>query len=112
MIEVSILNYLKTALPTTQITMEIRQDMPSSFVFLEKTGSSQNDRLFSSVFAVQSYGPSLYEAMLLNEEVKEAMFAAETLSEVTKVQLNSDYNYTDTATKKPRYQAVFVITHY
>jgi len=112
MIEISILNYLKTALSPTQVTNEIRQGMPDSFVFIEKTGSRQNDRLFNATFAVQSYGKSTLEAMTLNEAVKRAMFGAVALSEVTDVSLNSDYNYTDTATKKPRYQAVFDITHY
>lgn len=113
MIEVSILNYLKTALTPTLVTMEIRQSMPDSFVFIEKTGSDQNDRLFKATFAVQSYGASLYDAMVLNESVKDAMLEAiNEVSEITKVELNSDYNYTDMATKKPRYQAVFDITHY
>ena len=34
------------------------------------------------------------------------------LDRVTKVSLNSDYNYTDTTTKHYRYQAVFNVTHY
>lgn len=112
MIEVVLLDYLKTALSPTTVTAEIVQNLPSSFVFIEKTGSSQNDRLFHATFAVQSYSDSLYNAMALNDAVKQAMFGAVELKEVTKVELNSDYNYTDTTTKKPRYQAVFDITHY
>ena len=34
------------------------------------------------------------------------------LDEVSKVSLNSDYNFTDAATKRYRYQAVFDIIHY
>lgn len=112
MIEVTLLNYLKTALSPTLVAMEIRQNMPDSFVLLEKTGSRQNDMLFGSTFAVQSYGSSLYEAMSLNQSVKDAMFEAVNLSQVTRVELNSDYNFTDITTKTPRYQAVFDITHY
>ena len=112
MIEKTISDYLKTALSPTMVTTELRQGMPSSFVFIEKTGSSQNDQLYHATFAVQSYGASLYEAMLLNCSVKEAMLEAVSLPEVTRVTLNSDYNYTDQKTKQPRYQAVFDITHY
>lgn len=112
MIEVSILNYLKTALNPVAVTSELRQGMSGSFVFIEKTGSSQNDQLFHATFAVQSYAASLYEAMVLNDTVKKAMFGAIALDEVTRVELNSDYNYTDQETKQPRYQAVFDITHY
>ena len=112
MIELSILNHLKTELNPTTVTSEIRQDMPDSFVYVEKTGSSQNDRLFHATFAVQSYAASLYDAMVLNEAVKTAMFDAVSLPEVTRVSLNSDYNYPDLSTKRPRYQAVFDIIHY
>ena len=112
MIEVVLLNYLKTSLNPTVVTTEIQQGMSGSFVVIEKTGSSQSDLLFHSTFAVQSYGASLYEAMSLNKLVKDAMFGAVSLNEITRVELNSDYNYTDQATKQPRYQAVFDITHY
>ena len=112
MIEVSLLNYLKTALSPTLVTTEIQRGTTGSFVVIEKTGSSQSDLLFHSTFAVQSYGASLYEAMSLNKLVKDAMFSAVALNEITRVELNSDYNYTDQATKQPRYQAVFDITHY
>ena len=35
-----------------------------------------------------------------------------TLNEIVSVELNSDYNYTDTTTKEYRYQGVYNITHY
>lgn len=112
MIEVVLLNYLKSVLSPVAVTTEIQQGMSGSFVVIEKTGSSQSDLLFHSTFAVQSYGASLYDAMSLNKSVKDAMFSAASLDEITRVELNSDYNYTDQATKQPRYQAVFDITHY
>lgn len=111
MIEVTILNYLKNAL-STPVSMEIPKQQPQSFVVLEKTGSGKRNRLCSATFAVQSYAPSMYEAAELNEAVKAAMESAVALDEVTSVELNSDYNYTDTASKKYRYQAVFEIYHY
>ncbi len=42
-----------------------------------------------------------------NETVKLAMDSLDELAEVCRVQLNSDYNFTDTASKRYRYQAVF-----
>ena len=35
-----------------------------------------------------------------------------TLNSISKIKLNSDYNFTDTETKEYRYQAVFDINHY
>ena len=82
------------------------------FYLLEKTGSGQNDRLFNSTFAIQSYAPTMYDAATMNDEVKQAMLNAVILDEVTRVRVNSDYNYTDTQTKEYRYQAVFDLVHY
>ena len=112
MIEKIVYDYLKTALNPTSVNTEIRQGMPSKFVFIEKTGSSMRDRLKVSRVAVQSYGSSLFEAASLNQEVIEAMLNMVSEAEITNVELNSDYNYTDMQTKTPRYQAVFEITHY
>jgi hypothetical protein len=112
MIEKVVYEYLKTALAPIDVFTEIRQGMPSTFVFIEKTGSSMRDRLKVARFAVQSYGASLFEAASLNQDVIEAMLNMVSEAEVSNVELNSDYNYTDTQTKTPRYQAVFEITHY
>lgn len=111
MIEVTILNHLKSAL-SVPVCMEIPKDQPESFVVLEKTGSGKRNRLCSATFAVQSYAPTMYGAASLNEAVKAAMESAVELDEVTSSTLNSDYNYTDTASKTYRYQAVFDIYHY
>jgi hypothetical protein len=55
----------------------------------------------------------LQEAAELSEEVVTLMcYGLVGLEEVSKVSLNSEYNYTDTVEKKYRYQAVFDIVHY
>jgi hypothetical protein len=50
--------------------------------------------------------------MLLNNDVAEAMEEFAELGEVTHVELQTDYNFTDTTTKQYRWQAVYQITHY
>ena len=112
MIEVAVLNYLKDIFKNIPVVMEIPRNVPDEFILLEKTGSIRSDRLMSSTFAVQSWAGSMYRAMSLNEEVVEAMLSITTIKEVSSVQLNSDYNYTDVETKHPRYQAVFNLVHY
>ena len=115
MIEKIILDYLIKNLPyPIFMEMPADEDKPSNglFYLMEKTSSGQNDRLFSSVLAVQSNAPSMYEAAELNAIAKEVMLNAIILPQVTRVRVNSDYNYTDTQTKQYRYQAVFDIVHY
>ena len=111
MIEKVILDYLSEKLDFP-IYMEEPKDPPSHYYLMEKTAGGQSDRLFYSTLAVQSYAPSMYEAAQLNDDVKSAMLNAYALPEVTRVRLNSDYNYTDTTTKRYRYQAVFNFIHY
>ena len=54
----------------------------------------------------------MYEAAALNELVKTAADSLVTLDEIASAKLNSDYNFTDTTTKRYRYQAVYDIKHY
>lgn len=111
MIEEVILNHLSAALDVP-VYMEMPEDCDDSFVVIEKTGSTSVNRITSATFAIQSYGPTLYEAAQLNESVKTAMDAMIERNDISRVGLNSDYNYTDTAMKQYRYQAVFVVVYY
>ena len=43
---------------------------------------------------------------------KEAMEKIVEMDDISKCQLNSDYNYTDTTRKKYRYQAVYDMVHF
>ena len=115
MIEETIYDYLTTALydvPVYMVTPDNPRPDGATFVRFEKTGSGIGNQLKNATIAVQSYAPTLYDAMLLNEDVKTAMLAMVSEKEIASVKLNSDYNYTDTSTKTPRYQAVFVVYHY
>lgn len=62
--------------------------------------------------AIQSYAPSLYEACAINDSVKRAMAHLSEVTSVTKVKLNTDYNFTDTSKAQYRYQAVFDLFYY
>ena len=111
MIELVVLNYLRSK--GFRAFMEIPENLPSyPFVTIEKTGSSKRDMIETSTFAIQSYGETMYDAAVLNSQIKKSMEKAVEVDDITKVTINSDYNYTDTDTKRYRYQAVFDITHY
>lgn len=111
MIEKTILDYLNTQL-SAPAYMEMPKSPTAKFVLIEKTGSGITNHIGNAVFAIQSHADTLYKAALLNESVKTAMLGAVSLEEIASVRLNSDYNYTDGATKDYRYQAVFDLTHY
>ena len=110
MIEKTVLDHLNREIPAY---MELPETYPATpFVVVQKTGSSRESHISRATIAVQSYGATLYEAAQTNERVKELMEALTARDEITKVSLNSDYNFTDTAAKRYRYQAVFGLVHY
>lgn len=112
MIEKVILDYLTEKLDVS-VYLEVPERAPERYVIIEKTGSSyEGNYIFSATIAVQSIAGSLYEAAVLNEQAKAAMLEASGLPDVCRADLNSDYNFTDTTTKKYRYQAVFDLVHY
>lgn len=111
MIEIIIKDYLEKNLGYP-VCFEKPPDAQIEYVLIEKIGSAENNHLLSAVFVFQSYAASLYGAALLNEKVKVAVYSLLELPEISKVKLNSDYNFTDTSTKQYRYQAVFDINHY
>lgn len=92
--------------------MEHPEEKEDSYVIIEKTGSNETNRLKSATLAIQSYDVTLEKAALLNEAVKTAMDRLAENDEVSACRLNSDYNSTDTASKRYRYQAVFTIFYY
>ena len=111
MVEVTILNHLKDKL-SVPVHLEKPEPAPTEYILFEKTGSSRNNHLVASTFAFQSYSKSMYGAAALNEEVKKAVDSLIELDEIASIKLNTDYNFTDTTTKKYRYQAVYDIKHY
>ncbi|MGL5684324.1 MAG: hypothetical protein ACRCXQ_00850 [Vagococcus fluvialis] len=111
MIEVVIVNYLNKYLSVPS-SLERPDKSIKKFILIEKTGGSKSNHISSATFVFQSYALSLYEAAVLNEELKQVVENMIELDEISSIQLNSDYNFTDTQTKEYRYQAVFDIKHY
>ena len=110
MIEKTLLDYLDANLEVF-VGFEAPEQV-TDYVLIDKTGSSRTNHIITSTFAIQSYGASLYEAMVLNAEVESVMSGFVELGQITKVELETDYNFTNTATKQYRWQAVYEITHY
>lgn len=111
MIEKTVIDYLNTEnVPAFGERPEKEPVKP--YIVVEKTGSSLVNHIASATIAVQSWGKTLAKAADLNEEVKAAMENITDLDAVSSCKLDTDYNYTSTALKAYRYQAVFTITYY
>lgn len=110
-IEEFVIGYLSTAL-SVPVSGDVPHPMPPSFVTVEKTGSGRTNKIESATLAVQSWAMSRAEAAALNETVKTALLNIITHNEISRSELDSDYNYTDEDTKRFRYQAVFDLVHF
>lgn len=111
MIEKVVRDYLatETGLPAY---MEIPEKPDDEYLIVEKTGSGRENHINRATIAVQSYSrKSLLRAATINEQVKTVMDSLIELPEISRSQLNSDYNYTDTTTATYRYQAVYDIVY-
>lgn len=113
MIEQVLYDHLTTVLENVAPVYMMRPETPpAKYVLLMKTGGSKRDHLYTSTFAMQSIAPTLYEAVCLDDDARAAMDAAIELDEVTSARLTNCYDYTNPATKQPRYQSIYEIIHY
>ena len=86
---------------------------PERYYRTARLGRSGENHISRARLAVQSYAPSLAGAMALNREAYNVMNDL-LLGDpaVSRVSLVSDYDFTDTATKRYRWQAIYEITYY
>ena len=116
MIETVLLTHIKTELASASLSIpvyfEIPANPPDKFIIIERTGGRFDNYLYRSTFAFRSYAPTLAEAAALDEILVSIVEDSVKQKEVAQARLNSHYNYTDTSTKKYRYQAVFDFVHY
>ena len=89
-------------------TCPCRRSPPAIFV----SSKRPDEGICTATLAVQSYGSSDFSAAQLSHSVVQAMLDADTLPEIVSCDLATEYNFPDTTRKRPRYQAVFSITHY
>lgn len=119
MIENILKNYLEGALDGVPVFLEMPETpsgrypyIPDRFVLIERIAGGKAEQIHSASFAIQSYSlTSLYEAAALDENVRDAMDDFDGVENIGMVRLASNYNFTDTSTKRYRYQAVYDITY-
>lgn len=112
MIELDIKNFIDDNLDYPAY-MELPSNSPDTFYIIEKVGGSQDEHIDSATVAIQTYASSMYQAASLAESLIDSMLNDFVLlSNISKVELNSSYNYPDTRVKKYRYQSLFDIYYY
>ena len=109
LIEKTVVSGLMAGLHTADVYAERPKTPPEAYWLIEKTSASEENHVKMARMAVQSISAaSLLEAATMSHDA-EAVMAALPAAEpdVSRVRLNSAYNFTDPDTKEYRYQAVF-----
>lgn len=112
-IEMLIMRHLegKTVYPAF-LEEPAKPQRPPRYYIVARVGVSPENHIHHGRIAVQSYAPSLVEAMALNRAAYDAMQSLPELSAVTAAGLVSDYNFTDEETGRYRWQAVYAVNYY
>lgn len=110
MIEKTVIAYLD-GLDGIPAYAERPEEPPEEYLIIEKTGGGDDNFIARATIAVQSYAGSLLRAAEICKKVEKAMKEITDLENISRCKLNSSYNYTDTESKKYRYQAVFDLTY-
>ena len=111
LIEEFVVHYLDGEL-SVPVAGAVPSPMPVSFVTVERTGGSMTNQLRSATLAIQAWAGSIDAAANLCADVIDIMIGILEKSEISSCVLSASYNFTDTATKHCRYQAVFEVVHY
>lgn len=111
MIEKIIRDYLLTVL-SVPVYIEVPPNPPDSYVEIERTGGGVDEHIRNAQVVVACYGPTMLEAATLQERVLETLPNIATGEKVSACYVNSEYNATDTTTKRYRFEAYFNIVYY
>lgn len=110
MIETIVIGYLDGMVEAIPAYAERPKEPPAEYLLIEKTGGTESNCIARATVAIQAYADTLFRAAEICSMVENAMKDIVELDEVSRCKLNTSYNYTDTESKKYRYQAVFDIT--
>ena len=111
MIELTVKEHLEARLDAP-VYFEFPENPTDYFLVLKKDGNPRENLLDSAMLVVDSYGPSLLAAAMVNESVKKALDDLVQLPGISASRRGGDYPAFDTTNKRYRYQAVQNITYY
>ena len=97
--------------PGIPVSGSVPHAMPDEFVTVELTGSGQVDKIDRVTITVLSWSTSRDAACALFTQVNTAMLASVTQDAVSRCELETGYNDTDTETHRPRYHARYGIVY-
>ena len=109
LIEAKVIAHLETETSISAYA-EVPELNKGSFFVVERIGARSVNHVNTITIAVQSYADTLLDAAVLSTIARVSMENLIRDPDIASVKFNTDYNFTDTTTKRYRYQALFEIT--
>lgn len=110
-IEKFVIDALQGILPDP-VSGERPSPMPARFFTVEKTDSADKEHISKATLIAESWAESQAAAAEQNRLMKAAMESLAALPEISAVTCETDCNYPDLTTRRPRYRATFAVVHY
>lgn len=107
MIEVITRQYLSEQLDVPVYIGEEPKTKPSEYIVIEVIDNGRIDMIDAVTFNITSYSTTLYDAAVLNKEVKDAMYNIVSLPEVSSSKCGGGGQAINTNTKQYAYECVF-----
>lgn len=111
MIEVTILNYLKTKLSMSDIYLEIPKSIPDEFIVFQVVDRERENLIDAVTVEIYSYSTSKENACALDESVRNAMYDFTEEDDISASRLGGGNDAHDTTLKRYRYRCYFNITY-
>ena len=112
MIEVTLRNYLLTGLQNVPVVMEQPKNPPGKYVLLQVLDAGRINHIDAVTFNVVVIAGNLYDAAALRDDVKDLMFEAISLDEISHVSIGGERAGTDSANHVYTYELTFNFYYY
>lgn len=111
MIEKVVIDYLSN-IYDCKVLAEEPEKPPTKYIVVEKLSGGYANGINSARIAVQTHEKTLAKVSAFDEDVCVKMRDFVRLDKIGGCVLENSYNFTDTSTKRYRYQSVFDIRYY
>lgn len=113
MIEISLLNYMKTELENAHIYMEQPENVPNEYILLRLMDGGRINMVDAATFSIVVRSDRLYNAALLRDQVKEVILdAPNNIDSITSARLGGEIATTDSANHVYQYELIINFYYY
>lgn len=81
-------------------------------ILLERTSGGVEEHIRSAVIRIRCFEKSMYKACELCEMIRDIMLNYVDHPDISAIDLNQEYNYTDTTAKRYCYQLLFDVVYF